>query len=106
NSAVNNATISAVTIANLRDALLTTVLPSGGLSGFSNAISNLSLTLEAWKQISNSGTISSAANLNLVGKSPNFVIDGTSGTFSAANNINVSNAVGTAASSITMHSGD
>jgi adhesin HecA-like repeat protein len=85
---MTNAMISALGISNLRGGLLTTVLPMGGLPGFSNAISNLSLTL-ASRRLLNAGTISSAGDLNLIGTSNSYVVRGLGGTFSAANAINV-----------------
>ena len=60
------AVINAQNINNLQGGLLTTVLPSGGLSGFSGLVNKLSLTLNAVQDIVNQGSISSAANLNLI----------------------------------------
>lgn len=60
-----NAVISAQNIMNLQGGLLTSVLPAGGLSGFSNLLSSLHLTLNAVQNIVNYGTISSSGNLNL-----------------------------------------
>jgi hypothetical protein len=65
NAAVNNALISALNIHNTASGVITSVLPNGGLPGFSNAISNLGLTLAATNNLVNSGVISSAADLNL-----------------------------------------
>ena len=44
-------------------ARITTVLPPGGLKGYSNAINNLSLTLDASGSIVDNGAIASASNL-------------------------------------------
>jgi hypothetical protein len=51
--------ISAQNISDGAGALITTVLPSGGLPGYSNAINNLSLTLVARDNLDNSGAIDS-----------------------------------------------
>ena len=64
--AVSNAILSANNIRNNAGALITSVFPSGGLSGISGAITNLSLSLIASDSIFNAGTISSAGHLNLV----------------------------------------
>jgi hypothetical protein len=63
NAAVNTASISAASILNKADASITTVLPSSGLPGFSNAIADLNLRLSALSTIVNEGTISSAGDL-------------------------------------------
>src|SRR5437763_1337415 len=47
------ATIAAANITNTRGALITTVVPSGGYSGFSSAITDLSLSLQAVSSIRN-----------------------------------------------------
>ncbi len=65
NNQVMSAVISAQNINNMQGGLLTSMLPQGGISGFSNLINNLSLSLNAVQNISNFGVISSAANLNL-----------------------------------------
>ncbi|MBX9685855.1 MAG: hypothetical protein K2X27_04080, partial [Candidatus Obscuribacterales bacterium] len=62
NSAVHTANISATNIFNQQGALLTTVLPVGGIAGF---MSQLNLSLSAINNIVNYGTISSAGSLNL-----------------------------------------
>ncbi len=66
NATVSNAIVSANNIRNNVGALITSVLPGGGLPGVINAIDNLSLSLVAADSIFNSGTISSANHLNLV----------------------------------------
>ena len=63
NPLVNSVSISAQNIIDWTGALLTTVLPSGGLPGYQNAINNLSLALVASENIVNDGTITSAGNL-------------------------------------------
>lgn len=103
---VTNATFSANNIINQSGALLTSVLPTNGLSGFSNLVSNLNLTLNAVSSIFNYGTISSAGNLNLVagtsivnGVSP---ANATSSAVSAATaSIQATNAVTMLANTIT-----
>ncbi len=65
NSSVMNAVISAQNINNLQGGLITSILPQGGLNGFSNLLGNLNLTLNAVQNIVNYGSISSAGNLNM-----------------------------------------
>ena len=59
----NSVSISAQNIVDGSGAVLTTVLPAGGLPGFKNAINDLSLTLVASQNIVNNGAISSAGSL-------------------------------------------
>lgn len=66
NPAVTTAVLQAASIYNQQGALLSTILPAGGLAGFSNLVSNLSLSLIATNLIANAGTISSANNLTVV----------------------------------------
>ncbi|HEY9793243.1 MAG TPA: hypothetical protein V6D22_22775 [Candidatus Obscuribacterales bacterium] len=63
NKTVSTATISAADITN--SGLLTSIVPAGGISGFSNLIGNLGLSLTAVNNILNNGTISSAGALSL-----------------------------------------
>ena len=63
NPLIKSVSISAQNILEGDTAVLTTVLPSGGLPGYKNAINDLSLTLVASQNIVNNGAISSAANL-------------------------------------------
>src|SRR5262249_54945136 len=65
NASIDNALISANNIRNASGGLITSVLPAGGVSGMTGAITNLSLSLIALDSIFNAGTISSAGNLNL-----------------------------------------
>src|SRR5258708_6451450 len=65
NPQMSNVTISATNIVTQAGALLTSVLPAGGLSGISGAISGLSLNLNALESIVTAGTIASAGALNL-----------------------------------------
>lgn len=62
---VTSGMFSALNIVNNQGALLTSVLPTGGLSGFSNLLSSLNLTLNAINSISNYGTISSSGSLTM-----------------------------------------
>jgi hypothetical protein len=66
NPLVSSVSISAQNIFEGAGALLTTVLPSGGLPGHQNAINNLSLTLVASQNIVNDGTITSAGTVAAV----------------------------------------
>src|SRR5207302_8810467 len=74
----NTATIVANQISNTGGALLTTVLPQGGLSGFGNAIDDLSFSLRA-DRFTNAGTISSAGDLSLSAAGSSLTIDNRSG---------------------------
>lgn len=94
NPATHTANISAANIFNNANALLTTVLPSGGLAGYANAIGNLNLNLTAITNIVNAGTISSAGNLNASagGSIVNALPSGTTGlapVMQAFQNINL-----------------
>lgn len=66
NSAITTAAINAANIYNHPGALLSSVIPSEGLAGISNLVSNLNLELHATDSIINSGTISSAGNLSVI----------------------------------------
>lgn len=74
--------ISAQNIFNRQGALISTVLPSGGIAGLTGAIPSLNLTLSALQNIVNYGSITSSGNLNL--SAGNSIINalptGTSGT--------------------------
>lgn len=69
NPSVRTATISATNIFNANGAVITSVLPSQGLSGISNAVSGLSLNLQALNTITNHGSIVAAGSLNLQAQS-------------------------------------
>jgi hypothetical protein len=66
NPSVTEAIFTAQNIVNNAGALVSSVLPAGGLSGFAGAPGNLNLSLVAFNDIINRGTISSAGTLNLV----------------------------------------
>ncbi len=94
NPAITSASINALNIYNQPGALLTTVLPSSGLAGFSNLVSNLSMQLNAINNIVNAGAITSAGNLNLTAGASivNALPNGFSGSnpiIQAANNVNL-----------------
>src|SRR5262249_2971794 len=57
--------IAATNIMNQQSAMLTSILPQGGLPGYANAISNLNLSLSAINNIVNAGTIASAGTLSM-----------------------------------------
>lgn len=63
NPSVTSVSISARNIYEGFGSQITTVLPSGGLPGYDDAIDNLSLTLVASQDIVNNGVITSASNL-------------------------------------------
>src|SRR5579883_2507152 len=94
NPSNHNAVITAQNIVNLPGGLITSILPANGLPGYTNAISNLSITVAAVNQIVNNGTISSAANLSAVaGSSINnslpVGITGAAPVMQAFNNLNI-----------------
>ena len=66
NPLVRSVSIIAPNLFNDAGALLTTVLPAGGLAGYSNAINDLSLTLVAQHNVDNLGTITSASSLTFL----------------------------------------
>ena len=65
NPNIHNAVLQASSIYNQMSGIITTVLPSKGLQGYSGLVQNLGLTLAATNYVLNSGTISSAAALNI-----------------------------------------
>ncbi len=92
NAAANNALVSASNIRNNAGALITSILPAAGLPGVTDAITNLSLALIAQDSIFNSGTISSAGNLNMVAGNQivNMAHDGPGGSvLSALGSVNL-----------------
>lgn len=64
NQSVTMANILASNLTNNSSALLTTVLPQGGLAGFSNLVANLGLNLTVTNTLMNAGTISSAGSFS------------------------------------------
>lgn len=66
NPAVTTATFAATNITNAQGALLSTMLPAGGLAGITSAVSNLNLSLVAVNNIINQGSIMSAGNLSMM----------------------------------------
>lgn len=112
NRAITEVSLGALGINVGEGALLTTILPPGGLAGFSQAVPNLGLNLSAANGVVNLGTISSAANLSMafggsfvnrgliasqsgdvtfstIDPGANLVIDNTGGRIEAAQSINV-----------------
>lgn len=93
NPAITTAVLQAASIYNQSGALITTILPTGGLSGYSNLVSNLNLSLVATNIIANAGTISSAADLNIMAPQViNALPQGVAGpapVMSALNNLNI-----------------
>lgn len=65
NESVNSAAIASTNIVNQQGALITSVLPTAGLAGYSSALSTLNLNLSAVNDIFNHGIISSSADLLL-----------------------------------------
>lgn len=62
-SGVAGGIISAQNIFNQQGALLTSVLPAGGIAGINSAVGSFNLTLNALQNIVNAGTISSSGSL-------------------------------------------
>lgn len=65
NPAVTTGTLTAANITNQQGALLSSVLPDGGLPGISSAVANLGLSLNAANNFVNAGTITSAGELTV-----------------------------------------
>jgi filamentous hemagglutinin len=62
----NSANISAPNITNQQTGVITSVLPTAGILGFTPALANVHLSLTALQNILNSGIISSSGNLTMV----------------------------------------
>lgn len=94
NPQFNTANISANNIFNNQGGLISTVLPSAGVLGLTNALSALSLNLSALQNIINAGAITSSANLSLTagGSIVNALPVGVTGplpVMQAVNNLNL-----------------
>lgn len=63
NSAINTAVFAAQSIVNHQGAVLSTIVPQGGLPGMGAMLQSLNLAVNASESILNSGVISSSANL-------------------------------------------
>ena len=87
NPNVTAANFSSANFFNQQGALFTTMLPQGGLAGFSNLVNNLSLNLTALNNVVNNGTISSAGNLSIIAGGN--ITNGTSAIISATNAVNL-----------------
>lgn len=92
NHSVTSGIFSALNIVNGQGAMLTSVLPQGGLTGFTNLVSSLSLTLNAINSITNYGTISSSGALTMT--AGNSIVNASiannlAATISAVNNVNM-----------------
>jgi adhesin HecA-like repeat protein len=98
NPDITAAQLTAANITNQRGALLTSVLPAGGVAGFAGALANLDLVLSAVQNILNRGTISSSGNLtmNAGGSIVNEAV------ISAARNVNLMSAIGNITNSGTI----
>lgn len=86
---VTTAVIQASNIFNQPGALLTSVLPAGGLPGYSNLVANLNLALIASNNIVNYGSITSSAGLSATagGSISNFASAGSMPVMQALNDI-------------------
>lgn len=92
NPAVTSATFSAANITNQQTGLISTVLPTGGLPGFTAANSQLNLILNAVQNVVNNGIISSAGSLSVT--AGNTITNGattaaTTAVMQAVNNVNL-----------------
>lgn len=87
NQAVTSGTLSALNIVNNSGALLSSVLPFGGLSGFSNLVQGLSFNLQAVNNITNYGTIASAGTLGMTAGGT--ITNGALANILSVNNLNV-----------------
>lgn len=96
NPDVQVANLGANNFLNNTGALLTTVLPQGGLYGYTNLVGGLSLTLTALNSFVNYGTISSAADLSIVagGSITNASVAGALATIQAVNTVNLTSNIG------------
>ncbi|MBX9689681.1 MAG: hypothetical protein K2X27_23420 [Candidatus Obscuribacterales bacterium] len=88
--AVSSATIASANIANLAGANLTSVLPAGGLPGFTAAISQLNLNLTAINNIINHGNIASSGSLSMTAGGS--IVN--TGNITAAQNVALASAIG------------
>ncbi|HEY9867837.1 MAG TPA: hypothetical protein V6D08_01405, partial [Candidatus Obscuribacterales bacterium] len=95
---VDTASLTAANIFNKGGAVLSSVLPAGGLAGFNSVVSNLNLDLTAVHDIINAGTIASAGNLTMTAGGA--IVN--QATISAAQNVNLSSAIGNIVNSGTI----
>ncbi len=80
---IDTATLNAANILNQQGSVLSTVLPIGGIAGFTSAVDSLNLNLSAVQSIINQGTIASSGNLTMTAVQD--IIN--SGTLTSAANI-------------------
>lgn len=92
NSSVTTAAITAANITNSQGALLSSILPPGGIAGFDNLVSQLNLTLTAVNSIVNQGVISSSGDLSLNAGSA--ITNQMQASLTAANNLALASAAG------------
>src|SRR4030095_6495048 len=95
NQAVTAAQISAANIVNRPRALLSSVLPNGGVGGFTSSVANFDLVLNAVQNILNQGTIRSSGSLSL--NAGGSIVN--QATIQAAQNVNFNSAIGSIANS-------
>lgn len=92
NSSVTTAAITAANITNSQGALLSSIIPAGGIAGFDNLVSQLNLTLSAVNSIINQGVISSSGDLSLNAGSA--ITNQMQASMTAANNLALASAAG------------
>ena len=104
NPSVTGGTISADSIINNANAVISSILPSS--LGIHGAIPQFNLTLQA-PNIVNAGTISSSGNVNLTAANNALVVDNTGGVISALKgSINVRDALYNGSASTTLVGGN
>ena len=99
NPAITTAMINAANISNSSGALLSSLLPSGGLPGITGALNKLSLSLNARNEFMNAGAIKSAGDLTVIagGSIVNALPEGASGSspvMQALNNVAILSGTG------------
>lgn len=99
NPAISTAIFSAANVYNHTGAIISTVVPSGGLPGYANAISGLNLVFNVTNNFVNAGTISSAGSLaiNAGGTITNALPTGVTAplpVMQAVNSIDISSQIG------------
>ncbi len=87
-------TLSATNITNLPGAVLTSVLPAGGIAGLPNLLPSFSFTLNAINSIVNQGTIASSGNLSMIAGGS--IVNQANAVMSAIQNLNLSSYAGIA----------
>lgn len=109
NPAITTAIFNAPNITNQAGAIITSVLPTGGLPGYTNLVSGLSLSFNVANNFMNSGVINSAGSLSIAagGSITNALPAGViapSPVMQAINNIDIASQIGNIINSGTIAS--